>query len=527
VFSSAIKNFLEQIESPSVWPDLDIIEKTYLTWKQQGVEIIELGKSKQARVIKAAVVGSGSRTAVLWAYPHPDEPIGCQALIELGNALLNERLVLDYKLILILCADPDNVNQQKWLNKKGTLKNFVEGSWRPVRLDLEVDYGFPIDYPPFYQPADYQGRCQTIEQCSNNCLDLSDCLYKDKPARPLPESIALLKALTDFKPDLVASMHNTHAAADYTFLLNREPRAIQNKILELAESKSYGTGRYLGEAVDRGARWQTKQPDLLRERKIDYFVNKLKRHPNYMPGYSYASNFSAANIIETELPGTQFICPESALFRHPDFNNSEISNEKRFIKYSLEQRRNGLSLVARFQLDKQWVIAWQDRQRRDLPESKIELAPRGLLGIEALYKRRETLDRIDQLWEQTKQVDNLVFHLYQQEREQINAPGKFVGDRSMLIFRTRKDYQRPATVAQAATFKYIYPIHTLSRIANFYNFLSVQHPSKEILEIRHQLNNICDQIIAELPAQLQIEAERGPAIKSQLARILLLMQQPD
>jgi hypothetical protein len=525
MFTDQINQFLSGISSPSIWPDLTVIEKTYLTWKQRGIEIIKLGNSKQGRTIQAAVIGCQNKTAVLWSYPHPDEPIGCQALIELGNAVIDQQIKLDHRLVLILCADPDNVAQQLWLNKDASLKSFVEGSWRPVRLDIEVDYGFPIDHPPFYQPSDYQGKCQTIDQCLNNCKQLSDCLYKDKPSRPLPESKALLKALIDFKPHFVASMHNTHAAADYTFLLNRESKEIQNKLLETVEK--YGAGRYLGEPVDRGARWQTKQPDLLRERKLDYFVNKLKRHPEYQPGYNYASNFSAANVIESNLPNTQFICPESALFRHPDFSNPEPSEEQRFIKYSLENRRNGLSLVARFELNDQWIIAWQDKDRTDVPQSGIQLAPRGLLGIEALFKRRLVLEQVDYLWDQVKDLDYLLPHLYQQEREQINAPGKFVGDRSMLIFRTRKDYQKPATIAQAATFKYIYPIHTLSRIANFYNFLNFQPITEELNLVRKQLDEICSNIIAELPNELRSEADRATAIRSQLARILLLMQNPD
>jgi hypothetical protein len=97
----------------------------------------------------------------------------------------------------------------------------------------------------------------------------------------------------------------------------------------------------------------------------------------------------------------------------------------------------------------------------------------------------------------------------------------------MLIFRTRKDYQKPATIAQAATFKYIYPIHTLSRIANFYNFLNFQPITEELNLVRKQLDEICSNIIAELPNELRSEADRATAIRSQLARILLLMQNPD
>jgi len=527
LLTPSLEAMLKDIKPPSAYPGPDELDTILDAWRSQGAAVQLLGHSRQGSPIQAAVIGTGPKTFLGWGYPHPEEPIGAQGLVELGTAALQGKLsdLSDWRLVLVLCADPDNARRQLWLRGDRTLMDFAAGSWRPTHLGLEVDYGFPIDHGPFYQPVDFAGRCRSLDDCPFDCASLAECRRAKLPFPPLPESIALQAAMKLFRPQLVAAMHSTHTSGDYTFLLRREKDEVLKDLTELP--KAVGSMRHLGEPVDRGVRWKREAPDLIRERTYDYHRRRLERHQNYRADYAYAGNASAAVIVETMLPGSQFVCPETGLFRHPDFADTDLCQTKLSFRIAAEDRRRGRYLMTRYKRGDEWVVASQSRLedgKRIKSRETQAAVTRAALGVDALLTRRASLAQADLIWERVKTLPDLTWHPYLEERRRTSVPGAYVGDQAMLIFRAREDYARVATISQAATFNWLWPIHTISLLANFRNFLVAQDQERpEIGAAVKQLTDIQAEQAKLLPVELQTEAPREIAIRSQLARVFRLM----
>jgi hypothetical protein len=507
--------------------DVDACARKLDEWGSRGVELRVLGFSRSGAPITAAVIGDGSRTLLAWGYPHPDEPLGTVALARLGDALISGRLrsLGGWRVVLVLCPDPDNVREQRWLTADPTLKEFVSGCWRPTHIGVEVDYGFPIDYPPFWQPEDYQGRCRTRTDCSLICGD-SCCARARDVFGPLPESLALAQAIKEFAPDLVASMHSTHTGDDYTFLLNKETDQTLRDLTSVPTL--IGTGRYLGEPIDRGRRMKSDSPDLIQERSLAWFIRNLKRSPFYNPEFEYHGNKSAAAFIGSLSSGTQFICPESSHFRHNAFaDTTSLKHEIKALVSVEERPKAGRSRVLRIRAhDGAWVIAHQDRKPgASLSEQKPSMVPvtRGMLGVLAVHQRRKALAAADRIWERVQKLPDLKYHPYLDERAELSVPGRYVNDQALRIFRLREDYRRSPTVAQAASFNWLWPAHTASLMGNFRVFLAAQ--DQKLPQIRDAVDAVTaiqEAELSSLPDQLQ-RSSIPEAVSSMLARVLLLM----
>lgn len=514
-----------------VWPSPTLLEQKLSEWGSLAeVDVVDLGHSREGRTIRAAVIGAGPRTLLAWGFPHPDEPIGAQTLVELGELAMAGELteLADWRLVLVLCADPDNASRNTWLGRPGGFREFGVGTWRPQHLGLEVDYGFPIDWGPFYQPSDYAGRCRSITECRYMCTGIEACARSGLPWSPLPESKALLTAMERFRPQLVASMHNTHTAGDYTFLLHRERPEVMDALTSIPDL--VGSMRHLGEPIDRGVRWRRSDPDLIRERTIEYHRRRLERHPRFNPDpeMAYAGNASAASIIGVTLPDAQFVCPETAVYRHRAFADTSPTVIEFDYKVGVEKRRRGTYEVTRFKdIDGEWVICNQVRVEGAASgpgEEYRRPATRGALGVSAVRRKRRVLAAADEVWEEVRSLADLKPHPYLDERARTSAPGAFVSDRSMLIFRTRPDYARVASAAQAATLNWAWPAHTVTLLGNFRNFLASQDQARpEIAEADRRIAEIQDGELAAMPPELREHADHGAAVRSQLARVLLLM----
>ena len=527
IFPEALARALDGIPEPERWASPDDIDEALDEWSRAGVAIVELGQSLERSQIRAAVFDIGAepeRTMLAWGYPHPDEPIGATGLLILGEMARRGRLndLQGWRLVLLPCADPDQARRQLWLSGDGSARDWAAGVWRPTHLGLEVDYGFPIDWPPFLQVPTYDGRCHTEEQCKL-VHGGPPCPQGERPWRTLPESLALAAAIDRFRPELIASMHSTHTSGDYTFLLRREDARVFDDLLAIPEAS--GTGRHLGEPIDRGRRWRNNAPDLIRELTLKNRQSALERRKGYKPGFLYAGNAAAAAYIEALDWPAQFVCPETALFRHPDFSDPNPSETRLELQIGTEKRPGGKYLVTRFRDQGEWVIGQQEPASGDqVGKRSRPYVPRSVLGVRALLRRRRALHRGDLVWEKVSALPGLRDHLYRQERARISVPGSYVSDGSMLIFRARKDYRRRASRAQEASFNWIWPLHTVSLLGNMRSWLFAQDPEEpEIIRAKAELEQIQEEEIQSLPEVLQREGDRAPAIRSQLARVIRLM----
>jgi hypothetical protein len=529
LLTPAIAEFLQRAPEPQRYKTPDELDAVIDRWAASGAALVTVvGASRSGRPIRVASFGSGTRSMLAWGYPHPDEPLGAEALVWLGDGLAQGRLcdLAQWTVHLLLCADPDEtVRNAGWLHGPRTAEAFTAACWRPTHLGVEVDYGFGLDWGPFvYPPPDAPTRCRTREECERRCGN-DGCRNRRFPFAPLPESEAIARAIDLFAPDVAATMHCVHAGADYTFLLEPESRAIQDALLAIPSL--CGSGRWLGEPIDAGRRWRMDAPDLIVERDLTHRLRLLERSPGYDPRLLYYATASAACYLQAQGRGAQLITPEAAQFRCQEFSDPTPVEELEEVLVSVEDRpRAGRSRVVRINVDGEWVVAHQDRAPGALSHPpRRELVPltRGMVGVRELVRRRRVLAQADRLWERARKVPGLRPHPYADERWQMEVPGAYVSDRSMWIYRTRSDYRRPPTVAQKAALEWRGPIHTASLLGNFSNWLAAQPDHPELDRVRERLDALRRAELARVPPRLLAEAPRGPALRSMLARVLLLM----
>ena len=474
-------------------------------WEKKGAEVVTLGYSSAGAEIRAAVIGSGQRTLLAWGYPHPDEPLGAEALVWLGDGLVGGKIdIVGWRVVLILCPDPDQVAFQRFLkDPKITCESFARGCWRPETLGREVDYGFPMEWQDFYWPKDSLGSNRPDEGLRGD----------EGPYPPLAESLALASGIDRFQPDLVASMHSTHTGGDYTFLLKSAGDDFLNKMRLIPEAA--GTVRHLGEKIDKGGPWGSS--DLIREQSLDYFLTQLRSSTDFETGYSYGGNHSASAYLESVCPDSQFICPESTLFRSNSFADTKASKLKISRRVSIEDRPYiGRALVKRIMVDNKWVICSQQKTSRALSGAKTERSYilRSDCAIYAHYKRKNFISKLAEIKKAAKAI---VDHPYiYEDLPKMEAPSRL----------WKPSYLRRATNAEVASFFGVWPIHTAAFAGGLVDLLEKQ-PQPQVGLIK-ELDDLQADILSEVPAEMKKMSPIAPALVSMLARVLLCtIETPD
>ncbi|MEM3132521.1 MAG: M14 family zinc carboxypeptidase, partial [Sulfolobales archaeon] len=84
----------------------ELEESTDALAKEYGdvVRVMEAGRSRCGERIRALIVGRGSKTALLFGAPHPNEPVGTLTLEYLTSVLASNedvRKALDYTWIVV------------------------------------------------------------------------------------------------------------------------------------------------------------------------------------------------------------------------------------------------------------------------------------------------------------------------------------------------------------------------------------------------------------------------------------------
>ena len=182
-----------------------------------AVELTELGRSKQGRPIYCMKIGSGSRTALLYGTPHPNEPIGTMMLDALSAILAEDgriRQELDYTWYIVKSSDVDGMAMNEgWFKGPFTITNYQHHFFRPA-FDQQVEWSFPMDY-------------------KNYRFD-----------RPTPETQCLMKLIDTVKPDFIYALHNSGFGGCYWYLTDGEEALYQK--LQAVPAK-YDIGLNLGE----------------------------------------------------------------------------------------------------------------------------------------------------------------------------------------------------------------------------------------------------------------------------------------
>jgi zinc carboxypeptidase len=152
-----------------------------------------VGMSRLGEPIHMVSIGSGSRDALVFAGPHPNEPAGFLTVPYLAELLCADeelRQRLDHTWHLIGCVDPDGARlNESWYAGPFTRRHYARRFFRPA-IDDQVEWTFP------------SGR--------------SD-------AGRLPETRALKEVIDTVRPDLMCSLHNAEFGGVYYYVTDERP----------------------------------------------------------------------------------------------------------------------------------------------------------------------------------------------------------------------------------------------------------------------------------------------------------------
>ncbi len=244
-----------------------------------AVELIPLGKSRGGTPIHAMKIGSGRKVGLLYALPHPNEPIGSMMLEFLSERLAEDealRAELDYTWYIIKCIDVDGTRlNEGWFKGPFSVTNYARNFFRPPG-HLQVEWTFPVDY--------------------------KDLHFHN----PLPETRALMNLIEQVKPDFIFSLHNSGFGGVYAYLTHDIP-AFYDDFYRLVDSQKLPL--HMGEAEVPYARMFSKA--IFSEIKIKSAYDFLEQNGAENPAalinsgessFDYARRFCDPHSIVCEMP---------------------------------------------------------------------------------------------------------------------------------------------------------------------------------------------------------------------------------
>ncbi len=154
-------------------------------------EWMVIGQSRRGEDIPALRIGDGERVALLFAMPHPNEPIGSMMLEFLSWRLASDPdLVqsLGYTWYMVKCIDPDGTRlNEGWFKGPFTLPHYARHYYRPPS-NRQIEWTFPVDYKTLHFDT------------------------------PLPETRALMNLIREVHPSLLYSLHNSGFGGAYFYV---------------------------------------------------------------------------------------------------------------------------------------------------------------------------------------------------------------------------------------------------------------------------------------------------------------------
>jgi len=145
-------HILDDVPNYEAFLTVDELKESTSRLAEQYPEVVQhfpIGTSRQGETIEAIKIGQGPKTALLFAMPHPNEPIGSMMLEFFSQRLAEDaalREFLGYTWYLVKCIDPDGARlNEGWFKGPFTLENYARHYYRPPAYQ-QVAWTFPIEY---------------------------------------------------------------------------------------------------------------------------------------------------------------------------------------------------------------------------------------------------------------------------------------------------------------------------------------------------------------------------------------------
>ena len=266
---SGFKTFRELEEST------DRLAKEY----RDVVRVEVIGRSRCGEEIRAIIIGKGKLSALWFGAPHPNEPVGTLVLDYLAERLATDeelRKLFNYTWVIVKAVDIDGLKMNEgWFKGPFTITNYALNYYRPAG-NVQIEWSFPIKYKSFE---------------FNN---------------PVPETMALMSVIEQYKPDMIYSLHNAGFGGVYYYISTHAP--LLYPIFQLYP-KSLGVPLGLGEPEVPWAEELSLAVYKMVSLKDEYDflerqgVNPVEAIKHGGSSYDYAQQFNP-NVVElvTEVP---------------------------------------------------------------------------------------------------------------------------------------------------------------------------------------------------------------------------------
>ena len=285
---------LENVPDYKEFLTVDEMDASSLKLKEEYPDLVDLriiGYSRKNHPIYCLKIGEGSKNAIMFGCPHPNEPMGAMMLEYFSRALCENddfREECDYTWYLIKSIDIDGTKlNEGWFKGPFNLTNYATHFFRPTAKE-QVEWTFPIE-------------------------------YKDlKFNSPIPETKALCELIDEVKPDFLYSLHNAGFGGAYWYISHDVPE-LWEKFYNAATSR--GVPLSLGEP---------EAPYITEFAPAVFFNGGIKEEYDYLekfadPGENLADRFecgtSSGEYVEKY--GTY-----SFLAELPYFYSDKISSDK-------------------------------------------------------------------------------------------------------------------------------------------------------------------------------------------------------
>jgi hypothetical protein len=189
-----IRGYMSRVPEMERFLTVDELRRDMAALAEAHPELARLrrvGTSRLGEPIEMLTIGNGSRQALLFGCPHPNEPIGAMLVHHLAHLLCEDaelRGSLDYTWNLIACIDPDGTRlNEAWFAGPFTPTMYARHFYRPTATE-QVEWTFPIAYKN---------------------------LYFD---RTLPETQALMRVIDELRPAFMFSLHNAGFGGVYYYI---------------------------------------------------------------------------------------------------------------------------------------------------------------------------------------------------------------------------------------------------------------------------------------------------------------------
>ena len=173
------------------------------------IEITQIGKSPNGLSILSAKIGNGKNSALIFGFPHPNEPIGSLTCLSLIKTISeNEYLRNRFTWYIIPCADPDGAKlNEGWFKGKFTIEKYAKNFYRSM-TPLQTDWTFPLKY--------------------------KNHIFNNSPSNV----IALAKLIQKTRPQLVYPVHNAGMSGAYFFMTTYFGDKFYDELIDLCKNLS-------------------------------------------------------------------------------------------------------------------------------------------------------------------------------------------------------------------------------------------------------------------------------------------------